>query len=227
MSAEIQIDLTLPEGLLQELDVLGDPANQRTLVEAAAMGVEVALRDHFASLQTRPRKDGLQSQGFWSGTDGNSVAEQISGHTLADTHAQVIIDSPELRYKLTGGTIRAADYGKRWLTIPATNEAAASPTGARGFQARVEWREHPDGGVRPALVAGADYMRRAPGERRGRRTRDPQRANAGAGDVLYWLIEQATHQAMPEAMPQQTTLDDAARDAAADALDALLAGAAA
>ena len=180
---------------------------RRTVTEGAAMGVEAALREHFATLQRAPRKDGLRPVGFWSGVDGNSVAEQISGHVIHDDgRASVEIDSAPLRFKLTGGTIAAKDYGKTYLTIPATDAAARAPQGARSFTSHIAWVDHPDGGVRPALVAG------------------PRPAGkVDAGTVLFWLVRSTTHDPMPEALPSAEHLADAAREAALDALDALLA----
>jgi len=209
MSARYTIDVEVPENLRRELDTLAAPG--RLLTEAAAAGVEAHLREHFRRLQARPRKDGLKSTGFWSSTDGNSVAEQIAAaEMISDTHARIGIDSPELAHKLTGGTIRAADYGHTYLTIPATDRAAQSPTGARGLPSHIEWVEHPDGGVRPALVAGA-----------GR----PQggASPAGAESVLFWLVRSTTHRPMPGALPAEADLAAAARESALDAIDALLA----
>ena len=198
---------------------------RRTVTEGAAMGVEAALREHFATLQRAPRKDGLRPVGFWSGVDGNSVAEQISGHVIHDDgRASVEIDSAPLRHKLDGGTVAAADYGHKYLTIPATDAAARAPQGARSFSSHIEWVAHPDGGVRPALVAGGKRAKAG-----GKRAKaGGKRAKAGAarvtaGAVLFWLVRSVTHEPMPEALPGAEALADAARDAALDALDALLA----
>jgi hypothetical protein len=223
-------DLTVTVLMPKELkaDLAKYRACKRTVTEGAAMGIEAALRDHFQELQGRPRKDGFQSSGFWFGSDGNSVAEQISGHVIHDDGtASVTIDSPELRHKIDGGTIAAKDYGHKYLTIPANNEAAQAPQGARSFAAEVEWVPHPDGGVRPALVAAGNYVRtsrsRKTGEVKRKVTHDETKANAGIGDVLFWLVRKVTHKPMADALPDDQTLGDAAREAALDALDALLA----
>ncbi len=222
----LDVHVTIPPGLDDLLAGIAAGMRQRA-AEAGAVGVEAALRDHFADLQRRPRRDGLRSTGFWSGADGNSVAEQITGaRSSGGGAAEVAIGSPELAHKLAGGTIRASDYGHPYLTIPANDEAAAAPQGARSFETRIQWVEHPDGGVRPALVAQGNYVRATRNRKTGavsrRRTRVADRANAGAGDVLFWLVRQVTHQPMPDALPPDTALGEAALDAAQDAIDAML-----
>lgn len=195
----MNITITIPPALTRTLD---DLANcQSSVLEGAAMGIEAALREHFAELQSRPRADGLAHGYFWSGAGGNSVAEQISGHTISGHTATVSIDSPPLAHKLTGGTIAAKDYGHTYLTIPATDEAVKAPRGARSFSTHIEWVEHPSGGMRPALVSG------------------PER---GSGNVLYWLVKKVTHRPMPDALPDQRSLEAAAHAASLDVIDALL-----
>lgn len=218
------LTVTVPPQLMADITALGTA--RRTITQGAAMGIEAALRDHFQRLQSRSRADGLKPTGFWYDTDGNSVAEHISGHILHDDgSASVTIDSPELRHRLTGGTIKASDYGHPYLTIPANDAAAQAPQGARSFATRIAWVQHPDGGVRPALVASANYVkstrhRDGSVSRKYRAAGSPQ-SNAGMGDVLFWLVRQVTHQPMPDALPSDPTLGDAARAAALDALDAL------
>ncbi len=224
--SEVNVTVNVPSELSRDLSRL-TRGLRRTVTEGAAMGIEAALRDHFQELQGRPRKDGLQPVGFWSGTDGDSVAEQISGHVIHDDGAaSVTIDSPKLRHKIDGGTIAAKDYGHKYLTIPANNEAAQAPQGARSFATDIEWVPDEDGVVRPALVAAGNYVRtsrsRKTGEVRRKMTHDAEKANAGIGDVLFWLVRQVTHQPMADALPSDQTLGDAAREAALDALDALL-----
>ncbi len=200
----MDITVTIPPELRRTLDDLADC--QTEVLEGAAMGIEAALRDHFFDLQQRPRQDGLAHGYFWSGTNGNSVAEQISGHKISGDTATVSITSPALAHKITGGTIDAADYGKTYLTLPATDAAVKAPRGARSFVTHIEWQEHPDGGLRPALVSGTER---------------------GSGDVLYWLVRSVAHKAMPDALPSQQDLEDAALQSSLDVLDALLTGAAA
>lgn len=224
MAYDISIDLPDIAAAMQHL---GDSA-AITATEAAQAGIEAALRDHFRALQQRPRRDGLAPVGFWDGNRGNSVAEQIHlSPVTADAQAEIAIASPPLAHKLSGGTIKASDYGHTYLTIPATDEAAQAPQGARSFQARIAWVEHPDGGIRPALVAAANYLKRTrtrSGRTRQRHVHTPAAANAGAGDVLFWLVKQVTHHPQPDAMPEQATLDTAAYEAAQDAIDDLIAG---
>jgi len=169
------------------------------------MGIEAALREHFAYLQQRPRKDGLAHGYFWAGTNGNSVAEQISGHEISGDTATVSIDSAPLAHKISGGTIEAKDYGHTYLTIPATDEAVKAPRGARSFTTHIEWEEHPDGGMRPALVSGTE---------------------SGSGSVLFWLVRAVTHQPMSDALPSDNDLETAAYEASLDVIDAILNGAA-
>lgn len=198
----VNVTVQIPAELRRDLAALS--GCRRAVLDGAAMGVEAALRDHFQYLQARPRADGLKPVGFWSGTDGNSVAEQIGDPVFgSDSSASIEIDSAPLRHKLDGGTIKASDYGHPYLTLPATDAAAAAPQGARSFTTHIEWVPHPDGGVRPALVAGAT------------------RAESNE-TVLFWLVRQVKHLPMPGALPDQARLDDAARDAALDTLDALL-----
>jgi hypothetical protein len=222
----VNVTVKIPAEVRRTLaDLLGA---QRTVTEGAAMGIEAALREHFADLQQRPRMDRLRHTGFWSGTDGDSVTEHISGHVVTDDgHASVTIEDPRLRHKLEGGTIKASDYGHTYLTIPANDEAAQAAQGARSFATEIEWVAHPDGGVRPALVAAGNYVRtsrsRKTGEVRRKHVADSAKANAGIGDVLFWLVRSVTHKPMADALPSDQALGDAARDAALDALDALLA----
>ncbi|HOR69064.1 MAG TPA: hypothetical protein PLY53_15750 [Planctomycetota bacterium] len=213
--SEIKVSIDVPADLRRKLaDLLGA---QRTVTEGAAMGIENALRDHFAKLQRRPRRDGFRHTGFWSGADGNSVAEQITGHVVHDdARASVTIESAPLIHKLAGGTIRAEDHGKTYLTIPATDAAAQAPQGARSFAAHIKWARHPDGGVRPALVAGERPQR----ENGRRRTRG--KGAGAAPQVLFWLVKAVTHQPQPDALPDDRTLGDAAREGALDALEVLL-----
>lgn len=226
--SEVTVTVKIPDALRKTLaDLLGA---KRAVTEGAAMGIEAALRDHFQELQGRPRRDGLQPVGFWSGVDGNSVAEQISGHVVTDDgHASVTIDDARLRHKIDGGTIAAKDYGHKYLTIPANDEAAQAPQGARSFATEIEWVADSDGIVRPALIASGNYVktsRRKTGEIRRKYQEDAAKANAGIGDVLFWLVRSVTHKPMPGALPDGQTLGDAARDAALDALDTLMKGAA-
>lgn len=228
--SDITLTVNVPSELSRDLSQLAGSA-RRTVLEGAAMGIEAALRDHFMDLQGRPRKDGFQPVGFWFGSDGDSVAEQISGHVVTDDgHASVTIDSPKLRHKIDGGTIKASDYGHTFLTIPANNEAAHAPQGARSFATQIEWVPDEDGVVRPALVAAGNYVRtsrsRKTGEVRRKYQADSAKANAGAGDVLFWLVRKVKHEPMPEALPTDEALGDAAREAALDALAALTKGAA-
>lgn len=223
----IDLSIEVPQSVRDRLDSLSDSVLIHA-TEAAVEGVETALRKHFRALQRRPRRDGLRSSGFWLGTDGNSVAEQIhAGSTRPDGSAEIEIASPELAHKISGGTIKASAYGHKYLTIPANDEAVASPRGARGFNTKIMWVEHPDGGVRPALVAADNYVktsRARSGRTRRTVTQVAARANAGSGDVLYWLVRQVTHQPMSDALPADSTLADAALDAAEDALAALVQG---
>lgn len=224
--SDLTITVEMPAELKADLEKYR--VCKRTVTEGAALGIEDALRDHFQELQGRPRKDGFQPTGFWFGADGNSVAEQISGHVIHnDGSASVTIDSPELRHKIDGGTIAAMDHGHKYLTIPANNEAARAPEGARSFATDIEWVPDEDGVVRPALVAAGNYVKtsrsRKTGEVKRKYTADAAKANAGIGDVLFWLVRKVTHKPMADALPDDQTLGDAARDAALDALDALLA----
>lgn len=193
------ITVTIPPALTRTLDDLA--AIRQPILEGAAIGIEALLREHFSELQSRPRRDGLTHGYFWSGTGGNSVAEQISGHVISGDTATIAIDSPPLAHKLTGGTISAADYGHTYLTIPATDAAVKAPRGARSFTTHISWEEHPDGGLRPALVSGTDR---------------------GSGSVLYWLVRSVTHRPMPDALPTDSACADAAQAAALDVIDALL-----
>lgn len=224
--SDAQVIVTVPPALRADLEALSGCL--RTVTEGAAMGIEAALRDHFQELQGRPRRDGFQPTGFWYGTDGNSVAEKIGEHVVTDDgHASVTVDSPELRHKIDGGTIKASDYGHEYLTIPANNEAAQADEGARSFATHIEWVPDEDGVVRPALIAAGNYVRtsrsRKTGELKRKYTADIAKANAGLGDVLFWLVRKVTHRPMPDALPADQALGDAAREAALDALDALLA----
>lgn len=220
----MSVTVTVPKELRAELGRLEDA--RRAVTEGAAMGIEAALRDHFMALQRQPRRDGLRPTGFWYGSDGNSVAEQIGGHVVhSDGAASVAIDSPELKHKLTGGTVRASDYGHTYLTIPANDEAAQAPQGARSFSADIEWVEDEDGVVRPALVSSSNYVKISRNAKTGGVRRkyqaDASKANAGVGDVLFWLVRQVTHAPMPGALPPEQDLADAALASALDALDAL------
>lgn len=224
--ANVSVTVHVPEALWRALG--GLQAVRRPVTEGAAAGAEAALHDHFAELQRRPRADGLGHVGFWSGNRGNSIAEQIGEPVIADDgHASVSIDDARLAHKLAGGTIDAADYGHTYLTIPANDAAAQAPAGARSFETRIAWMPHPDGGLRPSLVAGADYARETrhrDGTRTRKRTASEAKANAGMGEVLYWLVKRVTHEPMPDALPTDDALGDAALAAARDAIDALLAG---
>ena len=223
--SDLTVTVKMPKELKADLEKYG--ACKRTVTEGAAMGIEAALRDHFMRLQEKPRSDKLQPVGFWYGTDGNSVAEKISGHIVRDDgSAAVEIDSPELRHKLEGGVIKASDYGHPYLTIPNTDAAARAAQGARSFVTHIEWVPHPDGGVRPALVSGkkpsienfAGFEMTEFGTTGRRKTKD----GSDESTVLFWLVRQVSHKPMPSALPSDSTLNETARDAALDALDALI-----
>lgn len=224
----INITVTIPDAARSVLTDL--QSLRRPVAEGAAIGVERCLRDWFAELQRRPRQDGLKPSGFWSGADGNDVAGQIADPVINDDGTgEVVITSPALAHKLSGGTIKAADYGHPYLTLPANDEAVSAPQGARSFQTRIAWVEHPDGGLRPALVAAANYARETKhrdGTRSRKGTRNAAKANVGMDDVLFWLVKSVTHRPMPDALPTQASLDEAAKSAALDVIDALLGGAA-
>jgi hypothetical protein len=195
----VSVTVSIPPEISLELAKLREV--RKAVVEGAAAGVEVALREHFRYLQSRPRADGLKPVGFWDGTDGNSVAEQIGDPRLSGDSVVIEIDSAPLRHRIDGGDITASDYGHPYLTIPATDAAAAAPQGARSFETHIQWVPHPDGGVRPALVSGP---------------------KGSDGVTLFWLVRHVKHLPMPEALPLQSDLDAAARDAALDVIDAIL-----
>ena len=213
----VKLTISIPPDLQRDLQAVSD--SKPAILKVVAHTIENVLLDHFMELQGRPRADGFTPCNFWDGDDTTSVSAKIGDPEINGDIAVIPIDSPELYHKLHGGTVKPV--GHPYLTIPATDEAAHAPQGARSFQTHIEWVLHPDGGMRPALVSDANYAKE---DRSGKRrvTHNQDKANTGSGDVLFWLVHQVTHRPMPDALPSETVLADASRDAALDTIDTIL-----
>ena len=180
------------------------------VLREAAGGVRYALQEHFKRRQAEPRKDGFPAQGFWVGSRdrgaGVPVNMQMQDTVFAADRAVISIDSPALAHKLDPSPppIRPG-AGKKYLTIPATAEAAGRS--ARDFPALVFEYVLPGGGSAPARGGGSGAR--------------PALVAKSSGKVYFWLARLVRTPHDPDALPSDERLVRAASDAARQAVSVL------
>jgi len=216
---------------------------RKEVLDAAAQGMTVEARAHFARREAEPRDNSgfprfgqaWPKSNFWKGTRGKSVAEKI-GKPVVDPGAgtaTVAIDSPALAHKANPNPppIRPGG-GRKYLAIPANPLTAAWDGRPRDFpvqggEMKFGYAQTPEGRTMPALVAGDNYFRRvARGRNAGRAQLATGRrlATEGAGHVLFWLVAKAQIKHDPDALPPKERLGEAAQKAAGGVFKRLLGG---
>ena len=182
----------------------------RASLEAAGAGVRVRLVEHFdeREAEARPGRKGFPNYGqkypsrhFWSGANGNSVAEKVLPPKLEGDTVTVAVDSAPLAHKaaLNPPPIKPKG-GRKYLAIPANARAAGWDGNPRAFRGGGEMKfgfaPIPDrpGKFAPALVVRKKSSANA------RATVEPQ----------FWLVKQARTPHDPDAMPSAEELAKAA-----------------
>lgn len=210
----------------------------RGLVGAATGGVRRVVRQHFVTRDKEPNKMGWPNSGFFA-REGVSKTS-FDRAAVTDTKGEVVVNSPAMAFRMRGGTI--TPKRGRYLAIPATAEAyrGGSPSSRDASKTAFEFalRQHPDGGLRPALVRSLTGSQAA--ERRGltdavvfarnqRMSKDELKAErklaalkrkqdanreGQVGRVEYWLVRRARIPADPRILPPPMILELEALEAA-------------
>lgn len=150
--------------------IAGQATRPRGLMAACGKRVEVEYRRHFQALDRRGNGRGWWRSHFWL-----RVRSATSLTSVSDTGAAVTIASPELAFRVRGGTIRPKRG--RFLALPTTSRAKEA------------------GSPREGGISGLFFIRRRGGRgaylavRVGRAIR-----------VQYRLLPSVTIPAMPEAL---------------------------
>lgn len=239
MIDSVEFDLQAFEATEKEAEKmfnkLGETPARKTIIEAANEGLVNALRRHFAMREKEmPKAAGFPWFGqrypkryFWRGTRGNSVAERIrvTLSSPARLVGQVSIASPALAHKLAENPPPIKPKGgRKYLAIPANSIAAAWDGMPRDFPGglRFAFSMTPDGHWLPSLIAAENYKHRAKRSGRERKKFDGT-GNAGANDVVYWLVHQVKTRRDMSAMPAQRVQTTAVTAAVRAAVQRILA----
>lgn len=209
--------------------------SRKAIIDAGTEGLISALRKHFAQREGEmPKSSGFPWFGqrypkkyFWRGTRGTSVSEQIRV-TLASPSrllGQVSINSPALKHKLaTNPPDIRPKGGRRYLAIPANPIAASWDGMPRDFPGglRLAFSKTPDGHWLPSLVAASNYKKRS--KKSGSESKSfGGSANAGANEVVYWLVHKVKSRHDPAALPTQRAQTNAVTSAVRTAVNRILA----
>ncbi len=172
-------------------------------LQAAAMGVRVALDKHILMRQSEPRKDGFPMQGFWVGNNGRSVREAIQPTEYNGDTATIRIKSAPLAHKVdTNPPPITPKGGKKYLTIPALAEASGLPAG--NFNLKFGYRKK-DGSVPKDGERGF-----------------PALFEPSSNRIFYWLARKVQTPHDPRAMPDEKDLQQTAVQHAEAALKKLV-----
>ena len=202
MSAAITVTVvtdTATQAIAEVQRKIGAPDAIKIVAQVAAETYRAHL---YRNQNTRPNKLGGPRTGYWKHAgDRTSWRVNDGARTAIVSIAQVGI-----RLHAEGGTV-VPKVAKR-LAIPAT----AAAHGTRPIDS--QWRDK----LRPvigrgrqvvALAATANFDRvvtkgQNAGQRR--RARGKQIANAGQGEVVFWLVPKATIKADPTVLPDAQTV---------------------
>jgi hypothetical protein len=237
------IDLTNVPEVSDQLEKLTGPRVERAVLQAAAQEVIVGSREHFARRESEPRNNqGFPAFGkqfpkkyFWSGSHGDSVAEQIKKPVidLAKHKASIEIDSPALAHKAdTNPPLIVPKGGRKFLAIPASVRAAAYAGMPRDFDPgcglTFTYSRTPEGRWVPALAGKQNNQRlKSRGRNAGQRVRATiDKATHGQGEPHYWLVRKVQTKHDPKAMPDRAALEKRANSRAVKTLQLLTKGAA-
>ena len=174
------------------------------LIRAAATGVRVELREHFANLEaTRGNKNNFPRTHFWIQVRNSVNVPVVQNPTLAS----VSISDHRIRQRLEGGYIRPGP-GKQFLTLP-ENEQAYGHRAREFHNLHFGFAENRYGSLAPALIE--DNAQRV---KFGRTRKDGSRkVTPGAevgGAVYFWLVRQVFQRADPSVLPNAERLENAA-----------------
>lgn len=239
MINSVEIDLMAFEASQKEaekvIEKIGQTPARKIMIEAGTEGLISVLRKHFALREKElPKSSGFPWFGqrypkkyFWRGTRGTSVSEQIRV-TLASPSrliGQVSINSPALKHKLAANPpdIRPKG-GRRYLAIPANPIAASWDGMPRDFPGglRLAFSKTPDGHWLPSLIAASNYKHRV--KKTGSESKSfGGSANAGANEVVYWLVHKVKSRHDPAALPTQRAKTNAVTSAVRTAVNRILA----
>lgn len=238
MIGNIDIDFHLFEQSRAEaekvIEKLDRGPSRKVIIDAGTEGLISALRKHFALREKEmPKSSGFPWFGqrypkkyFWRGTRGTSVSEQIRVTLSSPSRliGQVSINSPALKHKLaTNPPDIRPKGGRRCLAIPANPIAASWDGMPRDFPGglRLAFSKTPDGHWLPSLVAASNYKKRS--KKTGSESKSFGRsANAGANEVVYWLVHKVKSRHDPAALPTQRDQTNAVTRAVRTAVQRIL-----
>lgn len=103
---------------LQTILAALQPAQRKAMLQRLGKELEKQLKAHFLQRENdSPNKKGFPRSHFWN----REVRDKTALREVTADRAVVGIDSPEFRFKLTGGTIRPGP-GRKNLAIPLRGE---------------------------------------------------------------------------------------------------------
>ena len=238
MPDAIQIDVDV-SAVEATLGAVVSPRTVSTILQAAGEEARKAAIEHFRAREQEPEKtegfpkfgESWGKRGFWAGTKGNSVAEQVLPPVFdsAALSVSIAIDSPALAHKAdTNPPPILPKGGKKYLAIPANARAAAwagmprdfDPGGGQVFAYSLT----PEGRWMPALVAQVHHLRRVTrGKRKGAYAKAaPDKGTSGQGAPQYWLVRKVQTLHDPNALPNAEAIQTRANARAASVLEGII-----
>lgn len=175
--------------------IAGRLQNKRGLMAALGKQLEIDLRSHFLSRDSEGNKRGFPRSHFWR----NQVAKHTALQTITDNSATVVISSPELAHKITGGIV--TPKRAKALAIPLSPEAYKAGS-ARLFPRPLTMISRAG---KPPLLVETGII-----------------GKSTAWKLHYILLKSVKHKADPKALPPQAQLTSSILTRARAHLDRIL-----
>ena len=167
----------------------------RVLAEAAARGVEVAVRRHLRRKNSSSsRREGFPKSNYWA-----DAAETVSVASVSGSHATVEVAKEGAALHYHGGVVLPK---KKALAIPLDPAVAAIwPSEHAGY---ATGGSGDDGATAPIWPKGSNHGF----------IKDTE-----TGDLLWLLVPKATIHADPSVLPEEGEMRQAAEDAMLDCVE--------